>query len=179
MNPDHPSTYIVLDAARCEEWIEEAKEFCSAYDSLYRGSSVETLAEVAPYLFTFERNSEFADWYFQNGWGRGWGIILTGLQSFEECHKHLRKFLLVKDEDGQEIYFRFYDPRVLRIFLPTCTKDQVIEFFGPVKSIIIESINKDQGLQFSHEDGVLQLSHIRINELNNIHCFPSAPKLAS
>jgi hypothetical protein len=41
-------------------------------------------------------------------------------------------------EDGRELYFRFYDPRVLRVFLPTCTLQQTAEFFGPVSSYLVE-----------------------------------------
>jgi hypothetical protein len=34
-----------------------------------------------------------------------------------------RRFLRVKDEDG--LVFRFYDPRVMRVYLPTCAAGEL------------------------------------------------------
>ena len=50
-----------------------------------------------------------------------------------------RKFLIVKLEVGKELYFRFYDHRVLRIFLPTCYEKQLKYFFGLIKVFAMES----------------------------------------
>ena len=52
---------------------------------------------------------------------------------------HLRKIFIVEDDEGQEYFFRYYDPRVLRTFLPTCSKCQLDEFFGPIEVAICES----------------------------------------
>ncbi len=53
------------------------------------------------------------------------------------------------------MYFRFYDPRVLRIFLPTCDRSQILEFFGPVKIFICEDEDPEHILLFSHQNGEL------------------------
>ena len=47
---------------------------------------------------------------------------------------HFRRFLLVEAPDGDSWYFRFYDPRVLERFLPTCDAAQLTDFFGPVSA---------------------------------------------
>ena len=47
---------------------------------------------------------------------------------------HFRKFLRVKDMKGRNLYFRFYDPRVMAAFLPRCLPNELPEFFGPVKT---------------------------------------------
>ena len=41
--------------------------------------------------------------------------------------------------DGTPLYFRYYDPRVLRIFLPTCSAAQLKQMFGPVDAFLAES----------------------------------------
>jgi hypothetical protein len=58
---------------------------------------------------------------------------------FEELRKHLRRFLIVNGEDGEELYFRFYDPRVFRAFLPACVTEEKTSFFGPVTDFLAES----------------------------------------
>ena len=51
--------------------------------------------------------------------------------------RHLRRFLLVKNEAGARCRFRFYDQRVLRAFLPSCTPEETVHFFGPLQRICI------------------------------------------
>ena len=41
--------------------------------------------------------------------------------------------------DGTPLYFRYYDPRVLRSFLPTCSPAQLKQMFGPVDAFLAES----------------------------------------
>ena len=35
--------------------------------------------------------------------------------------------------------FRFYDPAILRAFLPTCDASQLAAMFGPIEAYLIES----------------------------------------
>jgi len=148
-------THALLDAARMLDAMETAQKLNPAHDSLYRGRSEEALAMVAPYLFTYGEDSEFAGWLASSGWGHSWGVYLYAEASLAELHHHFRKFLLVQTEDGQELYFRFYDPRVLRIFLPTCDAAQLREFFGPVNYFMMEDEDPAQAIVFYQIDGQL------------------------
>ena len=148
--------YVLLDAARLVQNLQKAKQINTSFDCLYIGYSTTELNDVAPYLFTFPGNNEFTSWIYEKGWGDSWGIIVQTTIRFEECWKHFRKFLLVKTEDGEELYFRFYDPRVLKIFLPTCDKDQILEFFGPIESFIVEGDIKEEAIRFWQQNGILK-----------------------
>lgn len=167
-------TYILLDAARMGDKIDDAKTMNPAHDSLYRGGSEESLSAVAPYLFRFVAGSPFADWYMQNGWGDSWGVMVKCAYPMPEMHKHFRKFLMVRTEDGQQLYFRFYDPRVLRIFLPTCDAGQIREIFGPVDYFLMEDEDPAFALRFWHENGVLKSQKMDREALTFDHS-PAAP----
>jgi len=130
--------YILLDAARMEAAISKAKELNPKHESLYREKGDAYLADVGPFLFQSNHYKEFKTFYTEEGWGNSWGVLLKTNEPFPTIHTHFRKFLLVKTEDGEELYFRFYDPRVLRIFLPTCDTAQLKEFFGPIQSFYCE-----------------------------------------
>ena len=39
--------------------------------------------------------------------------------------------------------FRFYDARVLRVYLPICTEKEAARFFGPVPRIVVEAEKAD------------------------------------
>lgn len=148
-------TYLLLDAARMGRAMLTAKEMNPEHGCLYKGRSEEALADFAPYLFSFEEGSEFSKWYFENGWGNSWGLLLESPETAEVVYKHFRRFLLVKTEEGQELYFRFYDPRVLRIFLPTCDTEQLQDFFGPVSTYLMEAEDPALYLMFSLQQNKL------------------------
>ncbi len=159
------ATQILLDAARMGPLIDEAKERSRAHESLYRGTSSEKLAAVAPYIFQFGWNSHFANWLMKKGWGHSWGVLLKSSYPLSELHKHFRKFLKVQTEAGQSLYFRFYDPRVLRIFLPTCDTAQLREFFGPIDYFIMEDEDPAIAIRYWHENGFLKTDRQPVAEL--------------
>ncbi|MCF0060627.1 DUF4123 domain-containing protein [Dyadobacter chenwenxiniae] len=133
-------THLLLDAARMEDAMDRARELNPLHASLYRNKEGqdEILPSVAPFLFTYPYTADFEEFVMGEGWGNSWGLWVESNAEFEELYKHFRRFLMVQTEDGQELYFRFYDPRVLRIFLPTCDQDQLAEFFGPVSQFVME-----------------------------------------
>ncbi|WP_084761836.1 DUF4123 domain-containing protein [Spirosoma spitsbergense] len=162
------TTHLLLDAARMGSIMKEAKELNKEHSSLYKGQSEEYLAEFAPYIFSVYKNTPFGPWFTEKGWGNSWGIFLQSPVPAKDVYQHFRKFLLVKTEDGRELCFRFYDPRVLRIFLPTCDQQQLVEFFGPVRHFFMEDEDPEYGLYFWLENGELRTQKSPKSELEKI-----------
>ena len=69
--------------------------------------------------------------------------------------RHLRAQVMVYGPNLDPMYFRYYDPRVLRSFLPTCTPRQLAEFFGPVGFFIAEDEEPVRAHAWSLADGQL------------------------
>jgi Domain of unknown function (DUF4123)/Inner membrane component of T3SS, cytoplasmic domain len=130
--------FAILDAARDPLVLVRLMGSGERYQSLYEGPKGERLAAAAPYLVALPRGSPFLEVLVRDGWGNSWGVYLTCLEPFEAIRKHLRRFLTVRTEAGKELLFRYYDPRVLRMFLPTCTVAELAEFFGPIRCYLIE-----------------------------------------
>ncbi len=147
--------FLILDAARILGEIETAQTLQADFLNLYLGTGEEYLSSVAPYLFPFQADSEFGKWFLEKGWGNSWGMFIDTNVLMEDLQKHFRKYLMVKTEDGREMYFRFYDPRVLRKFLPSCDENKLKAFFGPVKIFGMESDDPEFALEFLLEDGKL------------------------
>jgi hypothetical protein len=42
------------------------------------------------------------------------------------------------DETNERMYFRFYDPEVMRVFLRTCTPRQRAELFDEIGAVLLE-----------------------------------------
>ena len=147
---EHQPLYAILDGARdirIHELLEQSKE---EYQSLYEGSEGEKLAQVAPYLVRLDKDSLLLASMIFEGWGNSWGVYLSCPEDFQQIRQHLRRFLEVQLADGKQVYFRFYDPRVLRMFLPSCSAEDANQFFGPIEQYLIEAEQPDQLLQFSN-----------------------------
>jgi hypothetical protein len=125
--------YAILDAAHTPRILELLSGAKERFECLYNGQSAVHLASCAPYLVELPPRSRLLRKLVREGWGQNWGIFLTCGLPFEEIRKHFRHFLKIKDESGAEYYFRYYDPRVLRVFLTNCNTEERAEFCGPVE----------------------------------------------
>lgn len=148
--------YAILDGAAIPELRTKLFELKPEYVCLYRGELPPDIAQVAPYLVQFEPNSKFSEWVFSKGWGNHWGIFVRSNYNLRILRKHFRSFLIVHNEDGKPLLFRYYDPRVFRVYLPTCNKEEVEKVFGPVDSFFMEDEDADTLIRFRKIDGVLK-----------------------
>lgn len=131
--------FAVLDAARTERIVPLLHTAADEFDSLYQGIQAQTMAGGAPYLVRFARESRLLRRLVFEGWGRSWGSYLESSATLGELRSHFRRILMVTHgSDQRSMYFRFYDPRVLRTFLPIATVRQVYEVFGPVERFFTE-----------------------------------------
>ncbi len=141
--------YALLDASREPSVLKVILESKEEYQSLYEGAQGAQLTHFAPYLIRVPQNSALLDTLVQQAWSKSWGVFLTCDKPLKELRTHFRHFLTVKLPDGKQVYFRYYDPRVLRIFLPTCLPQEIAQFFGPVKHFLMESDDPNRALHFA------------------------------
>jgi hypothetical protein len=140
--------YAILDAARDTKILAMLMQTKEQYQSLYEGVQGDKLAHVAPYLVRLQKDSPLLGSLVLEGWGNSWGVYLTSDREFPEVRRHLRHFLEVQLPDGKQVYFRYYDPRVLRIYLPTCNADELVQFFGPIQRYLMEDEKPETLLRF-------------------------------
>lgn len=156
--------YAILDGASVEGLLLKLHQYQPASECLYRGELAPDLAEVAPYLVLLDRKSAFTDWVVDNGWGKHWGIFFVSRGGLPEMRGHFRRFLTVHDTQGKPLLFRYYDPRVLRAYLPAATRAELTEIFGPVMHFIVEAEKPTQLLRFQLNGGVLTCNPKGLNE---------------
>ena len=154
---DETVAFAALDGANVTDLLdklydEEGPEF----ECLYSGELEPDIAEVAPYLAKLEPGNKFSTWV-HSGWGENWGIyaVVPAELGLAQVRRHFRKLNMVYGPDSKPLLFRWYDPRVLRIMLPTCNRDQLEEIFGPVKKFVLEGETPEQGIAFSFANGKL------------------------
>jgi len=131
--------YAVIDGAGCPALLPMLDRHQVPSVCLYRGELEPELAEAAPYLAQLLPDSPFTRWFLGEGWDRHWGILLRTDATLAEVRRHLRRLTMARLPDQRVVYFRFYDPRVLRVYLPTCNAGEAERFFGPVRTIAMEA----------------------------------------
>lgn len=146
--------FAVLDGARDKRIVPMLRGSGQDYRCLYSGQLSPRLAAAAPYLVTLPSRhlSFFAEELLELAWGQSWGIFVESAASLSDLRRHFRRFLRVQDESGKSMVFRWYDPRVLRVYLPTCHARELRQIFGPVRCYWLEGEDPDALLRY-HLDG--------------------------
>jgi hypothetical protein len=149
LRKDFQPLFALLDASREPSVLKVILESKEEHQSLYEGAQGAQLAHFAPYLIRVPQKSPLLDTLVQQAWSKSWGVFLTSDIPLKDLRTHFRHFLNVKLPDGQQVYFRYYDPRVLRLFLPTCLPEESTQFFGPVKHFLVEAEDPSMALHFT------------------------------
>jgi len=123
--------YAVVDAASEPSVLEWLRQSEPTYDCLFEGERANTLAEEAPYLLRVDRRSQLEE-LVHRAHDRSAVVYLHSTQGFARVRRHLRRIMLVKTEEGNVLYFRHYDPRIARVFLPLCKPAQLPWMFDEV-----------------------------------------------
>lgn len=107
------------------------------------------LGAVAPYLISFDLDDPFFIDLLQVGWGKNWFIFILSDAKFERITEHCSQNLQAQTPDGRILQFRYYDPRILRIYIPTCTAEELELFFGPVQFFCCHDEKGNELLHFA------------------------------
>lgn len=142
LDADPGPLYAVVDAARDDRVLELLRQSVEPYRSLYDGVEGETLAEAAPYLVAAPRGSRLRAALVHEGWGLRWASFLRSDRALLELRRHLRQFLMVQLAGAEEpVYFRFYDPEVLRVYMQSCSPEERRPWFADaVGAMLVEDV---------------------------------------
>lgn len=141
--------YGVLDGASIPNLLSLLSENGLSSVCLVPGELDPELAQAAPYLAQLDAQSPFAELFLSQGLGKHWGILATSSADLRTLRMHFRKLMSVWDPDGKPLFFRYYDPRVLRIYLPTCNSGELRTVFGPVMTYYAEAQTAGKLLRFT------------------------------
>jgi len=156
------SVYAVLDGASIEGLLPALREDGPEHCCLYSGELEPDVEEAAPYLVRLDRGSPFTHWLIAEGWGKHWGIFALAKADLRAMRKHFRTFLMVRSPEGQPLYFRYYDPRVLRVYLPTCNAMELEAVFGLVLAYLAEAEKPQTMLRFVRKGTSLDLAQVAL-----------------
>jgi len=142
--------YAILDASIEERVPQLLMASGELYQFMPEGLPDVGLPQPGAFMAYIPVTSQLLPRLIQMAWGHHWALFFTCMHPFAEVRKHLRQFLLLKSDDSKSFYFRFYDPRLLQLFLPACSPQEITQFFGPVQCFVMEdAFDPSKLLEFS------------------------------
>ena len=96
---------------------------------------------------------------------KSWGIFLGSSTTPNEIKRYFRTFLMVYGEVGNPLHFRYYYPRDLPAFLPTCDNEQFSILFGPVNRYWVEGEDRNAMIEHSFSAGQLMQRIVQLATL--------------
>jgi hypothetical protein len=156
--PDGPrqNVWMIVDGARTIDVFRMLIECHLEYTCLYSGPLSPDLEIAAPYLVQLDHGYRDTRRFIRRAWGESMGVFFQSDTSLKNLRRHLKEFLVVRDERGRRLVFRYYDPRVLRVYLPTCVTSELRTVFGPIDCFWMESESPEKMLEFRFRSSRLE-----------------------
>lgn len=158
------NVWVILDGARDDRIYGRVDGCHLERTCLYSGDLPWQLQMTAPYLVQLDPEDQFTDYLLRTGWGQSWGIFFRSESGMPSIRKHLRRFLVVQDESGKRLIFRYYDPRVLRVYLPTCWPAELRTIFGTIDCFLMEAEDPSTLLRFRLRGESLQQERFSLDQ---------------
>ena len=130
----------------------------AGWDCLQRGALSAEASERAAYIFELRPDSSFTDWLLTVAptVHPRWGVLMVSNQPMLAMRHHCRDLCSVATADGERRQWRWYDPDLLDLLLPTMSASQLDELFGAGQSMVL--LARDAWTWYAMEHGVLASS---------------------
>jgi hypothetical protein len=151
--------YGVLDCSRDPGLYEHAARLApEAADCLFAGKLAAPVLRASPHLVELAASDPLSQQWRTTGWGKAWGILISSRAPLPVLRRRLRRFTQVRLPDGSgPMLFRFWDPRVFRVFLPTVEPGEIAPWFADADRYIVETEDGRGSLRYSLEGGRLSV----------------------
>ena len=137
-----PATYMVYalidplaDNKPLEYWYRQADQ-TDAWP-LYAGTEFKDEVLCGPWLLPLAQLPGWQEWWQkQEAAGYATGMLIASEHMPGKLVQHWQSLLLA-GLDGEEVIFRYYDPRILGPMLYTFTEEETRRFLGPTNELLV------------------------------------------
>ena len=130
--------YAVMDMARGEAVRQLVQESGADRRRLTSGGLPEAINDLLPVLVAADPGSGMLERFLEQGWGEGWGILVSSPLELEPLRNQLR-LQLIHEEEGHHFLLRFYDPAVVRRELEAGTPGRLAGVLAQVGCLAAET----------------------------------------
>ncbi|SPH27552.1 hypothetical protein ASD8599_04018 [Ascidiaceihabitans donghaensis] len=139
-------TFVILDAAQILGLPEILETSGLDHACLFQGTGEQDMRDVAPWIVHLDKDHTFTRGLFVDGdaswqlWGTSSYVLLRSRDTLDAVRKHFRRFTKFEDTNGTWLFFRFYDPDILHLYLDEADIDFRAGFFAGPQDQIIETV---------------------------------------
>lgn len=128
--------YLLLDGAQIDELMRTLYQLepDPEFHRLYERTRYAELAEAGPALIATDHGSLLSQ-HFKEHWAASAGVTLTSRAPKDELIQHLTSLVHASVSGGVSVLFRYYDPRILYLWLTDIDDDQRDTILGPVEQV--------------------------------------------
>lgn len=155
--------YAIVDGSRQPMVIPAALDaYSSNFRCLYSGNALAEFGDNAAWVVELKLGESTLNWLVTHGLNRRWAIFATSQLEISAFIRHLKKFTVTVGPDGRTLFFRFYDPHVLRQYLPVFDERQTQLLFSGVGDLFLEDTSGRNALikYDLGDDGTLNMSSV-------------------
>jgi hypothetical protein len=111
---------------------------------------------VSPHVVELAPADPLSKAWRAQGWGRNWGVLFSSLADLRTVKLRLKRFTQARLPDGSgPVLFRFWDPRVLRSYLPLLESADVPAWFTDIDRWIVPTEDGAGSIRFSNHGGAV------------------------
>ncbi|MDZ5603148.1 DUF4123 domain-containing protein [Pseudomonas sp. RP23018S] len=130
------SRYLLLDGAQIENL---PGRLCRLDDNpiaewLYHQTPYRAVFEVGPLLVALRPHSEL-EATFTDHWQHSAGLLIESTAPLQRLAEHLRSLVHARVSGDACMLFRYYDPRIMRYWLPALSPAEKDHVLGPVSRV--------------------------------------------
>ncbi|MDQ1924209.1 DUF4123 domain-containing protein [Massilia pseudoviolaceinigra] len=122
--------YALYDAAADNRLLLDLQRDGVTHECLYSGTKAITLRNVAPYLIPCAQFQSDVAGFIDHVWHRGVTMLVESDAGCDALKVQLKKNSFVRNSQGVECYFRYYDARAFARFVRQASNNQLSQFFG-------------------------------------------------
>ncbi len=154
-----PHLYAVLDLAADPSLAAHvARLEPDAAACLFEGKLHPQIKAASPHVVELAPSDPLSVLWRGDGWGKAWGLLISSSAGLMTVRRRLRHFTQAKLPDGSgPVLFRFWDPRVFRVYMPLVEADQLAGWFTDIDRYIVETEDGAGSLRYSLQRGGLQI----------------------
>lgn len=132
-----PFCYAVVDLASAQQLRPViADQLPSVAEPLFAREFPRALLQVGPWLVRLSKAPEVERMLVEMGADLPWGYYVHSTFDIVSLRQSLRRFNLARLPDTQkEVLFRYWDPRVMRVFLDVATREQYRRLFELIEKL--------------------------------------------
>lgn len=148
--------HAVIDGCVVPDLPDRLTQSQAEWDCLRRGALTQAQAARAAYIVELRQDSPLLRWLIDEATTAftGWGLLMRSTRPLLTMRELARDLAEVHLPSGDRRLWRWWDPELLELFLPSCSHDQRDRVFAAGQSMV--SLSPKAWVWWAQADGVLK-----------------------